>query len=192
MRRNNMRRMKRIVAGVLCAGMLLNMNGVTTFAATVNKENNNEGIVEEFLEEETQEDTTQEETTQESTQEDTTQADTSQDDMNTQENPNSLEMQGFDVETTTITDDSNQDNAAQKDTPLINWLVVAEDYITSSMTQNILIDVGTEETEITAASITYIHSQSGKEYTQSLTKKEGTLLTFQLDENTIKENKSKI
>ncbi|MGN0437425.1 MAG: N-acetylmuramoyl-L-alanine amidase [Lachnospiraceae bacterium] len=189
-----MRRMKRFVAGVLCASMLLNMNGITTFAATIDKENYDEGIVEEFLEESTQEESTQEESTQEestqeeSTQENSQQVETSEDDMDTQGNPDSPEVQGFDVETTTITDDSNQDNAAQKDAPLINWLVVAEDYITSSMTQNILIDVGNEETEIADASITYIHSQSGKEYTQSLTKKEGTLLTFQLDGSTIKES----
>lgn len=175
-----MRYMKRFVAGMLCASMLLNMNGIVSFAATndtISEVESTETVSTESTDDtqavEATEDVVPETATEVESEEITVEEDTTEDFSVSEE---VLEIQE-------ITQESEIEKA-----PLINWLVVAEDYITSSMTQNILVDVGDANTNITDASITYVHSQSGQEYVQKMTEKDGTLLTFQLDANTIAES----
>lgn len=172
-----MRYMKRFAAGVLCASMLLNMNGIASFAAT------NENVI---LEEQTTEETAGEAEIIEETAGEAEIPDeeiTLETDM---EEPSSQEVLTISGETDETTEQVEAD--IDKQAPLVNWLVVAEDFITDSMTQNILVDIGDENSNITDACITYKHSESGKEYRQSMTEKDNTLLTFQLAANSITES----
>lgn len=160
-----MRRMKKVVAGLLCFSMLLNSNGMMALAAT-NDYSADDGIVqEEVIEENTEEssDITEEtvtETTEESTLEEST----------TEES---------------IVEESAEDNQ-QKEAPLINWMLLAEDYLTSDMEQSILVDMGDDTTVIKAAALTLKHVPSNQEYTQDLTSVENSTMTFKINPEYIK------
>lgn len=170
-----MRHIKRFVAGVLCASMLFNMNGIVTFAATNDMELQEEITTENFTEESDSDViTTQEEEEYNGTE------------VVAEEGVTEEEQRTESVQD--IQESQPDETVSEISAPLINWMMVAEDYITSSMTQNILVDIGNEDTDVTSAYIFYRHCASGKEYTQEVTSKDGTLLTFQLDSASIAES----
>lgn len=165
-----MRYLKRVVAGVLCASMLLNMNGIVSYAATNN-------VVSEDTSEENSDfglDTSETESLEEASTEAV---------LESTETENTTSYEATQEAEVTLPRETSED--VQEKAPLVNWLVVAEDYITSSMEQNVLVDIGDENSNITDATLTYVHKESGQTYEQSMTGKDDTLLTFRLAKDTI-------
>ena len=165
-----MRYLKRVVAGVLCASMLLNMNGIVSYAATNN-------VVSEDTSEENSDfglDTSETESLEEASTEAV---------LESTETENTTSYEATQEAEVTLPRETSED--VQEKAPLVNWLVVAEDYITSSMDQNVLVDIGDENSNITDATLTYVHKESGQTYEQSMTGKDDTLLTFRLAKDTI-------
>lgn len=205
-----MKHMKRVVAGLLCASILLNMNGVTAYAQVKDADTT---ITEDVEENDTlhtnvtdtvpgedipteQVTTTEEESqdavlvsdaetvTTEAVTESTTEAAT---ETTTEQETTQEECFNEDFfETGTTEMEENTD--VSKEAPLVNWLVVAEDYITDTTSQHILVDIGNENSGITDATLTYKNVTTNTVYNQQVTKQEETLLTFEIDRNTIKEN----
>ncbi len=181
-----MKLMKRVVAGLLCASLLLNMDGVASYAAV----NDTDTTIIETEENINLQDTTEqmtateEESTQSVTSAATTESVTSEVDVVEEATEEEFEKESF--ETGLVEEDGEPD--AQTEAPLVNWLVVAEDYITDAVSQHILVDIGDENSNITGATLRYKNLTTKSEYSQEFTKKENTLLTFELDADTIKEN----
>lgn len=159
-----MRRMKKVVAGLLCFSMLLNSNGMMALAAINDYSTNDEIVQEEVIEENTEEssDITEETVTEENVTETTEESITEE----------------------ILTEDA--DNNQLKEAPLINWLLLAEDYLTSDMEQSILVDMGDDNTVIKAAALTLKHVPSNQEYTQDLTSVENSTMTFKINPEFIK------
>ncbi len=64
--------------------------------------------------------------------------------------------------------DSTDGDATAQETPLLNYLVVGSDYITTSGEQFVLADVGAEGITIEAASLIYINNTTGESYTTAV------------------------
>ncbi|MGN0496581.1 MAG: N-acetylmuramoyl-L-alanine amidase [Lachnospiraceae bacterium] len=152
-----MKNMKRMLAGLLCGCMLLNMNGITAFATVLNDESQ---PTEEII---IEEQTTEIETTE--TEEHLGEASL------TEESTELIEEEVVD-DTEVILEETEQA------VPLLNYVVVGKDYITTGESQYIMVDMGTADTVVSDALLTYVNETTGAIYTQQVSTVEGTLLTF--------------
>ena len=63
-----------------------------------------------------------------------------------------------------VEDVSTDTDAVEQETPLLNYMVVGSDYITSGDEQFVLADIGVEGTVIDAATMTYVNNTTGETY----------------------------